>query len=286
MPPLSFGFQRMFYYVSKIVWSIVNPVSVFGLLVIATCILCFTPLRRLRNVFAGSVITISIIMMAVPFGALINWTVEYRFPAPETLPETIDGVIVLGGSIAPEATRHSGNYSVNASFDRVIAFAELANRFPDAKLVYTGGSHAWTPGIGEAEIVEPLLKRMGVNTDRLVLETKSRNSYQNAAFSRTLLNPGDDETWIIVTSGYHMPRAIGAFRKTGWPDQLIAYPVDLRNAKGEKPPVLLFSHNLIERLKSLSQSLHEVLGMVVYYLTDRSSEWFPAPIESGGIVSP
>lgn len=217
---------QMFYYVSKVAWAIFNPVSLYSLLVLAVCFLSFTSMRRLRNALAGTIIAVSAVLVVVPVGSLISWQIETRFPQIEELPDHVDGIIVLGGAIDPEATRSRNQYSVNNSFDRVITFAEVAQRYPAARLVYTGGSHAWNPEVGKADVVEPLLQRMGVRLDRLYLEAKSRNTHENAVFSFEAIKPAPDETWVLVTSGYHMPRAIGSFRHAGWPETIIAYPVD------------------------------------------------------------
>lgn len=270
----------MFYYASKIAWAIVNPVTIVGLLALASCILVFTPWRRLAKICAGAVLGISLVMMTIPVGFFINRAIEDRFPQPVSLPSDVDGIVVLGGPVDPRATQARGIFAVNGAFDRVIAFAELADRFPNAKLVYSGGSHAWIPGIGEAEVVEPLLARMGVDTRRLLLEAKSRNTHQNAMNAHELVQPTSTETWILVTSGYHMPRAMGTFRHNGWPDSLIAYPVDFRLLPDASPTWL--SIDLFGRLGDLNRGIHEVLGLTVYYWTDRSDSWFPAPMDEAG----
>jgi len=265
----------MFYYFSKIVWAIVNPVTLYGLLVATTCLASFLPRQRLARVLAGVTLVVTAFSMTVPLGAYLNRVIEDRFPQPTAMPNSVDGIVVLGGPVDPEMTRNRGIYAVNGAFDRVIAFAELAERYPTAKLVYTGGSHTWTPGIGEAEVMAPLLERMGINPGRVAFEAKSRNTVQNAQLSKQLVDPKPGETWILVTSGYHMPRAIGTFRHAGWPENLIAYPVDFRYRTNAD--ISMFSWDVVGRLGQLSGAVHELLGLTVYYLTDRSDDWFPAP---------
>ena len=266
----------MFYYASKIVWFLVNPVTILGLMALITSVLCFVDRPRLRRAFAAITAVFVIVVMTVPVGSYINMTIENRFPANPPLPASIDGIIVLGGAVDPEMTTARGQFAVGGSFDRVIVFAELAERYPDARLVYSGGSHAWIAGEGEAAMVGPLLRRLGVDTDRVRFEPDSRNTYQNALHARDLAKPADDETWVLVTSGYHMPRAIGTFRHAGWPSDLIAFPVDFRFPPDYRPS--WFSFDLSGGLGSLRSGLHEAIGMVAYYLTGRSDSPFPGPL--------
>lgn len=265
----------MFYYLSKIAWFLVNPQMIAVLLTLATCVLCFTPWSRLRRVFAALAAGFILFNATIPAGNLINHAIERRFPANPALPTEVDGIIVLGGAVDPEMTIARGQSAVGGSFDRVIAFADLADRFPDARLVYSGGSHAWVAGVGEAEVVAPLLERLGVDTDRVLFEADSRNTHQNATYSLKLAAPKPDETWVLITSGYHMPRAVGTFRQAGWPQALIAYPVDFRFLPDYTPT--WFSFNLRAGFGTLNSALHEVLGMIAYYVTDRSDSLFPGP---------
>ncbi|MEQ8664174.1 MAG: YdcF family protein [Rhodospirillales bacterium] len=266
----------MFYYASKIIWFVVNPATIFAILALATCILCFTPWVRARRVVAGITGALIVFVVAVPVGGYVNAAIENRFPANPPLPDDVHGIIVLGGAVDPERTRSRGQFTVGGSFDRVIIFAELAERYPEARLVYSGGSHAWIAGEGEAAMVAPLLRRLGVDTDRVLFEADSRNTHQNAVMAKALADPKADEHWILITSGYHMPRAMGSFRHAGWPAGLIAYPVDFRFPPDYQPT--WFSFNLTGRLGVLSGALREVLGMTAYYVTDRSDSLFPGPV--------
>lgn len=265
----------MFYYLSKTAWYLIHPVTLLGVLTLITCVLCFLPWQRLRRWMAGITLAFIAAIMIAPIGPYMSSALENRFAANPPLGEAVDGIIVLGGSVDPESTAARGHFAVNSSFDRVIAFAELAERFPSAKLVYSGGSHAWIAGEGEADMVGPLLSRLDIDLDRVVFEGDSRNTWQNAVNTLKLIAPGDDETWVIITSGYHMPRAIGAFRNAGWPPGLIAYPVDFRYMPDFEPR--WFSMDLKGGLGSLAGALHEMLGLLAYYLTDRSDSPFPAP---------
>ncbi len=76
----------------------------------------------------------------------------------------------------------------------------------------------------EADYLYPLLDSFGVPRERVMLENKSRNTAENAAFTKALVKPKPGERWLLVTSAQHMPRAVGCFRRVGFPVE--AYPVD------------------------------------------------------------
>ncbi|MBT4890638.1 MAG: YdcF family protein, partial [Rhodospirillales bacterium] len=125
----------------------------------------------------------------------------------------------------------------------------------------------------EADYMAPILKQLGVNTQNVVLESQSRNTFENAVMSYDLANPAPDEAWILVTSARHMPRATGCFRKAGWAN-IIPYPVDFYY-KGDEtlsPPL-----SLTTGLSLASSALHEWLGLFMYSITNKTSTFLPAP---------
>jgi uncharacterized SAM-binding protein YcdF (DUF218 family) len=128
-------------------------------------------------------------------------------------------------------------------------------------------------GGNEAEYAVELLESFGIARNRILLEDKSRNTIENAAFSKALAAPKPGERWLLVTSGYHMPRAIGVFRHAGFAVE--AYPVDWRT-RGPIDLVLPFE-SVTAGLRRTDTAVHEWIGLVAYWLAGRTSELFPAP---------
>ena len=85
--------------------------------------------------------------------------------------------------------------------------------------------------------------------------------------------PRPDERWLLVTSAWHMPRAVGVFRQAGFP--VTAYPVDFRT--GGRANVLRPFATLSEGLRRLDVAAKEWAGLVGYRLTGRTGELFPRP---------
>ncbi len=120
-----------------------------------------------------------------------------------------------------------GAVALNDAAERITATAELARRYPDARIIFSGGTSSLVfDAPAEAPVAVKELEALGVAHDRITAEEQSRNTIENAVFSRLLADPKPGERWLLVTSAYHMPRAIAAFRAAGFPIE--PYPVDWR----------------------------------------------------------
>lgn len=225
-----------------------------------------------RKRAACRVLAVSALALAfagvLPWGGWLVAPLENRFPPPTSLPERVDGIIVLGGAISPVLSVERGQPSVNGSAERLFSMVELARRYPAAKLVYTGGTGSISrQDLKEATVARGLLDRLGFDTSRVVFESQSRNTWENALLSRPLAQPRPGETWLLVTSAWHMPRAVGAFRAAGWP--VVPYPVDYLTS--------VQAHGHGNGLSALSLALHEWLGLAYYSWRGWCESWFPAP---------
>ena len=111
--------------------------------------------------------------------------------------------------------------------DRIISAAALALRYPNARVVFSGGSaNVISNDAREADFAGAIFESLGVAKSRLIMERASRNTVENAEFSKALVAPKAGERWLLVTSAFHMPRSIGLFRKAGFAVE--PYPVDWR----------------------------------------------------------
>ena len=157
---------------------------------------------------------------------------------------------------------------------RLTEAVALARRFPLARIVFTGGSsRILGKSIPEAEAARRFLAAMGVPSERTTFEARSRNTSENAMLTRDLVSPKPGERWLLVTSAFHMPRAMGAFRHAGF--DVIAWPADyLTSAQSEwvKP-----NEGLSEGLRRVDFGAKEWIGLLAYRLTNRTDEFFPGP---------
>ena len=263
----------MFFVLSKTVALLLLPSNLLILCGLAGVVLMMTRRRRLGACLAGGSIVTMALVSFLPVGALLLSSLESRFPQWDRAKGAPDGIIVLGGAINP---RHSLAYDtpmVNADAGRIVALAKLARDYPDAPIVYTGGDASLFGDDGaETDFVYPLLDAVGVPRSRVMLEGKSRNTAENAAFTRELVQPKPGERWLLVTSAFHMPRAMGCFRKAGFAVE--AYPANwytLPRGAFEFPRSLSFG------LRTLDLAVHEWLGLIAYRLAGKIDAVLPAP---------
>lgn len=263
----------MFYYLSKILWFFIQPLNLTIFLLLAGLIAGTGGRRRLA--VTGSVLAFLILALSAwtSLGAMMLNPLEGRFPRPP-LPQKVDGIVVLGGGFEGAINLARGGYELSSSGDRMVETAILARRFPQAKVVVSGGNGSlFLDGEGDADTAPRLLGPLGVSADRLVLEDKSRNTYENAVFSRKLVEPKPGETWLLVTSAFHMPRAKALFDKAGFPT--VPWPVDYRTSG--KEGVGLFRDNAADSLENTTMAIREWIGLFAYWLSGRIDRPFPAP---------
>ncbi|MDF0581266.1 YdcF family protein [Bradyrhizobium yuanmingense] len=170
-----------------------------------------------RRLIIGSFIALTLCGFT-PLGSLLLEPLENRFPAWVPTADPPTGIVILGGTTKPEVSAFRGLAVSDIGIDRLIAGAMLARRYPHARIIYSGGSPELRPNdLREADFALQLLNDLGVPKARVEVEDKSRNTAENATFSSALASPAPADRWLLVTSAYHMPRAVGLFRKAGFP---------------------------------------------------------------------
>jgi uncharacterized SAM-binding protein YcdF (DUF218 family) len=264
----------MFFVLSKILGFFALPSNLLITLALVGLVLLLTRFAR-----AGRIcIVTGLLLLAVagfsPLGNVLLLGLEERFPPWDTTRGDPHGIIVLGGAISPDVAAARGQPALNEAAERVLAVLALARRYPNARIVYSGGDpNLLSPGTVEADLAADLFDRLGLRRARIVPETRSRNTAENASFSQALVVPKAGERWLLITSAAHMPRAIGAFRQAGFPVE--AYPVDWRTRGRDDAtmPFAAFSAGLART----DVALREWAGLLVYRLTGRSSAFFPRP---------
>jgi uncharacterized SAM-binding protein YcdF (DUF218 family) len=196
---------------------------------------------------------------------------ENAFPVLDA-PVNVDGVVLLGGAVSASISADRDLPSLNRDADRLVAFAVLARRYPNARLVFAGGPAApVTGGLTEAEASRILLERVGVPSGRLLVDDQSRTTWENAVNAFGLAHPAEGETWVLVTSASHMPRAMGAFRGAGWPP-MVAWPVAYRTTRRGWPAAF---QPVGARLSGVDLAAHEWIGLMAYRLEGRTDRVLP-----------
>ena len=262
----------MFFYLSKLFWIVVQPINLIGILVFAGIVLALLRFRwsGIALSFAGFLILALGAWSSL--GAVLLHPLEDRFARPDPAPREVAGIIVLGGGFEGGVNLARGGYEMNASGDRFVEAAVLARRYPQARVVVTGGTGALLlAGEGDGDTAPKLLTALGVAPGRLVLETRARNTQENARFTRELVEPRPGETWLLVTSAFHMPRSVGLFRKAGF--EIVPWPADYQTAGTET--FGLAQDNAMDSLRNLALAIREWIGLAAYRATGRIDRILP-----------
>jgi uncharacterized SAM-binding protein YcdF (DUF218 family) len=264
----------MFFELSKILAFFTVPSNLMVLIAALGVVLIFTRFARAGRRLA--VLGVGLLALAgfAPLGNALILPLEQRFPPWDASRGPPDGIVVVGGAIGPAISGLRGEPSLNEAAERITIVGELAQRYPKARIVFTGGDGTLSgTGGAETEHALRLFEGFGITRSRIELESASRNTAENATLTKKLVDPKPGGRWILVTSAHHMPRAIGCFRRTGFAVE--AYPVDWRT--GGSVDLLALSLSLSAGLARTDVAVREWIGLVIYWLTGRTSELFPGP---------
>lgn len=259
--------------VSSGIWYFLMPSHLLPLAIVFGWVLSRTAFRRLGRCIVAVAAVLLILAATLPVGDWLIRPLEARFYSSEPLPEKVDGIVVLSGAELPRLTEDWELPQVKGHGERLIEAASLAAHYPRARVVFSGGG-ATDQGLTEAEVARRFFSRLGIAADRLELETKARNTYENATNAYRLAKPQPDEVWLLVTSAFHMPRAVACFRAAGW--RVTPRQTDYK-ARTSGSEFEIFSGTAIQNLRVLDLAVHEWIGLLYYRLQGRTLELFPAP---------
>lgn len=274
----------MLFALSKLFYGLVAPSSICLILIGVGLLLgswqrwCVLG-RRLS--LAGFVL-----LLLFGFSPLAKWIakpLDDRFAAVgQPKPADVTHIILLGGFERAAIAKWRRQIATNNSGERLLAIVPLARRYPKAKIVFSGG-YGWLLGnrINAVKSITDYLVEAGVARSRLLLEGRSRNTWQNALFVKELLDQNQTTCpcgFLLVTSAWHMPRSMGIFRQVGFagPDRrLYAHPVDFRTFGGQGLWVPFRS--LQSGLRLMDVAVKEWIGLVSYHLMGRTPVLWPGP---------
>jgi uncharacterized SAM-binding protein YcdF (DUF218 family) len=262
----------MFFTFAKIFWFVVQPLGALLVLLVLAVIALLLGWRRIGTGFAVLALLVTFVSGWTSVGAMALHPLENRFKRPSPPPDNVAGIIVLGGFFEGAINLARGGYELNSSADRIVEAAVLARRYPQARVVVTGGSGSLLlDGEADGATAPRLLEALGIERGRMVLEDQSRDTYENALFTRELVEPQEGETWLLVTSAFHMPRSVMLFRRAGF--DVVPWPVDYRTT-GEDS-LGLSRNNVVHTLQTTGVALREWIGLVAYWVTGRTDAILP-----------
>ncbi len=239
------------------IWLFLKPSHLILIAALIGLLRRKTAFGRACQLFVCSMI---VLFGLLPAADLLIRPLETRFPIPQ-LDKAPDGVIVLGGSELVQLSRAHNQPQLSSRGDRLTTFLLLAEKYPDARLVHSGGI--------ESDVARDLLIGSGIDGSRMRFEADSRNTCDSAQRLFDVLAPRADQRWLLVTSGFHMPRSVACFRTAGW--SVIPFPADLR---ASTTPIHV---DLVSNFENLDLAVHEWLGLLYYRALGRTNVLYPKP---------
>jgi uncharacterized SAM-binding protein YcdF (DUF218 family) len=241
-----------------LIWLIVKPSQLILLAALVSVLGCRWRFGRRLGVLTAALV---ILFGLVPTGAWLMAPLEARFPAP-AMTGGVTGLIVLAGGERVTLSELHSEPHLTSLGNRLTTFLLLATRYPQARLVHTGSAR-------ESQVARALILGVGIAPDRIRFEDESRNTCDSARATRALVQPQTGERWLLVTSAFHMPRAMACFRAADW--EVVPYPTDFR--RGPEP----LHFGLVDNLADLDLAVHEWLGLAYYRLKGLTNDLYPAP---------
>jgi uncharacterized SAM-binding protein YcdF (DUF218 family) len=255
----------MFFVLSKLFWLVGAPSHWLGMLVLATAFCLLMRWMRAARAFGVTAALLLLLAGILPINSWMIRALEDRYPRP-VWPAHVDGILILSPGFDTAILKERGVPAANAGDMRLVEGFGAARHYPTARVVFTGGSGVLGGAeYSEAETARYLFAELGLDPARLVLEPQSRNTYENILFSKALAKPKPGETWLLVTSAFHMPRAVAIARKLDWP--MVAWPSDYMT--GTQTPLPGFS--IGANLALSDYAAHEWIGLLAYRLSGKAS---------------
>lgn len=251
------------FVISKLLTAITQPL--FWLTVwwiLALVLLNYKRPVALVMLWSGLVIFALLGFRSIPDALLRPLESSYKIPRVEAIKQFV-GLIVLGGATGdPDVFQGHGQVPLGESAERMTVSLALMRQHPKLDMVFSGGEgRLLTSGISEAHLAQIFYQEQGLDMVRVKLESGSRNTRENAQQVARLLGERCKQPWLLVSSAWHMPRAMNEFAAVGC--NVTAYPVDFRT--GVTTPWTEYA--LAQSLLLWQTAVHEWLGLLVYSLT-------------------
>lgn len=254
----------MFYVLSKLLDVFLSPLTWALVLVALAVPWRRRAARRWRRRRALGAIGLAVLVVASlePVDDAIAWRLEHTTTSTYRPDVVYDAVILLGGVTDERVTAETGQKTYNNNVERLTATYELL-RDGKARVAILSGA-AMDPNLaafGEARALATQLREWGIADDRIVVEDKARNTRENAVYAAAIVRARGLSKVVIVTSAFHMPRAIACFEAVGLPVDTLM--VDYRTPRSTP----LGLARLLPRAHALygtTESLREIFGLVVY----------------------
>ena len=258
----------MVFFLSKILWNFFNPKNLILFIFLFGIFMRWIKFIKFSNLMFIISFLLFFLTAILPTGSYMIYLLEKNYHNKNEFPENIKGIIILGGATNPYLSEIYNQITVNESAERLIESSYLIKKYPNAKIYFAGGSGSLNfPKLSHAVVAKKFYENFNIDTDKIIFDYTSRNTYENILFAKQKFNPKKSENWIIITSAFHLTRSINIAEKLNW--RLIPYPTDYRLPKKFE---WNFSIDFIGNLSDFQFASHEWIGLIAYYIMGRSSK--------------
>jgi uncharacterized SAM-binding protein YcdF (DUF218 family) len=267
--------DTIFFIISKVVQFCIEPLN--WVMVWVALAFLFILLRKIS--LSRRFLLIAVLNLAfvgyLPSSEFVLRALENTAPRinlTQLANSGLGGVIVLGGAIeGGEIALDRGEISIYSSAERVTKAFELLRKYPELPLIFSGYSGRINPkGISEADAFKQLIQEQGLDGAQVHYENQSRNTYENVLYIKPMIaqlglknDQGSSKPWLVITSASHMYRSLRIFEKQGV--EVLALPVDYQTAKH----LQWTAFDLVEGAQNWNRALHELIGLLAYWITGK-----------------
>jgi len=256
----------MEFYLSKFFNFFINPLHLLSLIIlIQLFIIFFIQSKKLVILFSKLFLILFLFFGYSPLSNFLLSKMEDYIQASKYPVQQLTGVIVLGGSFnSGLESKERNEVSLNSSAERLTKTLEIYKKNPRLLVVFSGFSGELKPqGWSEPDMAKKFFSDQGIKIDNLIFENQSRNTFENAKYSKDII-ANYKGTWGLITSANHMPRSFFTFKKQG----LILEPISVDYKTGTSR-MFWINFDISTGLSNWSIIFHELIGIVYYKVTNK-----------------
>ena len=256
----------MEFYIAKVANYLLETLYILSFfLLILIFLILFTNFKKLTIFFAKFLLILFLFFGYTPFSNFLLNKIE-DFIKPSKYPvQQLTGIIILGGSFdLVLESKERNEVLLNSSAERLTKALEIYKKNPRLLILFSGASNKIKPiGWTESDMAKKFFLEQGVRSENLILENKSRNTFENIIYSKDIIKTNKG-TWGLITSASHMPRSYFGFKRQG----LILEPISVDYNTGTSS-IFWINFDIKKGLENWNIILHEVVGISYYKITGK-----------------
>ena len=164
----------MSFYLSKILWLIINPLNIILLFIFSGIVVKIIFKNTLHKLFYFVAFIFFIIVAVIPTGEFMFYQLEKKFHTQSVLPSQVNGILILSGATIPQLTHEHNKIHLNGSVERLTESISLMQRYPNAKIIFAGGSGSiFNQELTHADVARNFFEQLNINTEKIIFESRN-----------------------------------------------------------------------------------------------------------------